>query len=115
MSILKQCCGCKKESNSQKFSEKNPCPECYGWGAFFSTCNHKSYTCKTCGRKQCLLHWPYPMKTKTEAIHFLKGAEIQTNKKCFIKYVEIGNWKKWKIFTTKEDYNSYIKTRKHKR
>lgn len=77
--------------------------------------NKKSCCCKIGHRKQCLLHWPYPMKTESEAIHSLKGAEITSSKKCFVRHVKLGKFDKWKIFTSDEDYKSYIKTRKHKR
>jgi hypothetical protein len=111
-----RCCKIDRiKAEKQKFTKENPCPDCYGWGEWFSTCNHKSYICTTCGRKQCLLHWPYPMKTKSEAIHFLKGAEVSTGKKCFVRHVKLGKFEKWKIFASEEDYQSYLKTRKHKR
>lgn len=61
------------------------------------------------------MHWPYPMTTKEEAIHFLKSAEVKTDKKCFVRQVKLGAFKKWKIFTSEEDYESYVKFRKHKR
>jgi hypothetical protein len=111
----KSCCCRVDKVKMEKFTKEKPCPECYGWGEWFSTCSHKSYVCGTCGRKQCLLHWPYPMKTESEAIHFLKGAEVSTGKKCFIRHVKLGKFEKWKIFTSEEDYQSYLKTRKHKR
>jgi hypothetical protein len=99
-----------------KYSKTNPCKTCYGWNSYFSsTCNHEKFICPECGRKQCLLHWPYPMKTEEEAIHFLKSAEFKTGKKCFVRHIKIGKFEKWKIFTTEEDYKSYLETRKHKR
>ena len=55
------------------------------------------------------------MKTEEEAIHFLKSAELRTGKKCFVRHVRIGEFEKWKIFTGEEDYESYVKFRKHKR
>jgi hypothetical protein len=55
------------------------------------------------------------MKTEEEAIHFLKSAELKTGKKCFVRHIEIGRFVKWKIFTCEEDYESYVKFRKHKR
>jgi len=55
------------------------------------------------------------MKTEKEAIHFLKSAEMKTNKKCFVRHINIGKFEKWKIFTSEDDYQSYIKTRQHKR
>jgi hypothetical protein len=55
------------------------------------------------------------MKTEEEAIHFLRSAELRTGKKCFVRQVKIGGFEKWKIFTSEEDYDSYIETRKHKR
>jgi hypothetical protein len=55
------------------------------------------------------------MKTEEEAIHFLKSAELRTGKKCFVRHVKIGKFEKWKIFTSEEDYKSYLKYRKHKR
>ncbi len=98
-----------------KYTKKQPCPTCYSWIPKNSPCNHKKYVCPTCGREQCILHWPYPMKSETEAIHFLKSAEEKTNKKCFVRQVKIGKFEKWKIFTSEEDYESYIKMKKHKR
>jgi len=55
------------------------------------------------------------MKTKEEALHFLKSAELRTDKKCFVRHVKIGKFEKWKIFTSEEDYESYLRTRKHRR
>ncbi|OHE55104.1 MAG: hypothetical protein A3K61_01160 [Thaumarchaeota archaeon RBG_16_49_8] len=98
------------------YTKSKPCRTCYGWDHWFSSgCKHEKYVCPECGRKQCLLHWPYPMKTEEEAIHFLKSAELKTDKKCFVRHVRIGGFEKWKIFTSEEDYMSYIKTRQHKR
>jgi hypothetical protein len=99
-----------------KYSKENPCPTCYSWIPKDSPCNHEKYQCPECGRKQCLLHWRYPMKSKKEAIHFLKSAQVQTNKECLIRSVYNKAGKvKWKIFTSEEDYESYIRTGKHKR
>jgi len=99
-----------------KYTRENPCKTCYGWNKHFSSsCSHKKFVCPECGRQQCLLHWPYPMKTEEEAIHFLRSAELRTGKKCFVRKVKIGGFEKWKIFTSEEDYYSYTKTRKHKR
>jgi hypothetical protein len=64
------------------------CPTCYGWLDIESTCRHEKYACQTCGRKQCLLHWPYPVKTEKEAIHFPKSAEMRTGKRCFVRSQE---------------------------
>jgi len=62
-----------------------------------------------------VLHWPYPMRTE-EAVHFLKSAEVRTGKRCFVRKVApLPGMQKWKIFTSEEDYESYVKTRKHKR
>jgi len=100
-----------------RYTRDNPCPNCYGWSlGEESTCRHKKYVCPVCGRKQCMLHWPYPMGTEQEAVHFLKSAEVRTGKRCFVRKVVLGpKMEKWKIFTSQEDYESYVKTRKHKR
>lgn len=99
-----------------KYSKDSPCPQCYSWIPKDSPCNHEKYECPTCGRKQCMKHWPYPMKSETEAIHFLKSAEMITGKKCFVrKVVNKSGREKWKIFTSEADYLSYIQTHKHKR
>lgn len=99
-----------------KYSKGKPCGTCYGWDIdFSSSCTHEKFTCPECNRQQCLLHWAYPMKTEEEAIHFLKSAELKTGKKCFVRHIEIGRFVKWKIFTCEEDYESYVKFRKHKR
>jgi len=101
---------------SWKNTKTNPCKTCYGWNPdVSSSCIHEKFICPDCERKQCLLHWPYPMKTEEEAIHFLKSAELRTGKKCFVRNVKIGKFEKWKIFTSEEDYNCYLKYRKHKR
>ncbi len=87
-----------------------------GWNTrFSSTCSHRKFVCPECGRELCMLHWPYPMRTENEAVHFLKAAELRTGKKCFVRQVNIGKFKKWKIFTSETDYRIYIETRKHKR
>lgn len=97
-----------------KYTKSSPCKTCYGWNPRFSSgCTHKKFTCPECGRKQCLLHWPYPMKEET--IHFLKSAELRTGKKCFVMLVKLGEFEKWKIFTSERDYRSYLRTRKHER
>ena len=99
-----------------KYTKLKPCKTCYGWNTnLSSSCTHEKFVCPECGRKQCLLHWPYPMKTEEEAIHFLKSAELRTGKKCFIRHVRIGKFEKWKIFTSQDDYMSYMKNRKHRR
>lgn len=98
------------------YTETSPCPECYSWIPKDSPCDHEKFACRTCGRKQCLRHWPYPMKSRTEAMHFLKSAEVVTGKRCFVrKVVNRAGRVKWKIFTSEEDYQSYIQTGKHRR
>ena len=102
--------------NPWPYNEHNPCPTCYSWIPKDSSCTHEKYVCPTCGRAQCKLHWPYPMKSKREAIHFLKWAEIKNGKRCFVRGIENSAGKtKWKIFTSEEDYESYKTTGKHKR
>jgi hypothetical protein len=99
-----------------KYTKEHPCKTCYGWNPWFSSgCTHKKFICPECGRKQCLFHWPYPMKTEEEAIHFLKSAERRVGEKCFIRHVKVGRFEKWKIFVSEEDFRSYMKTREHKR
>jgi len=55
------------------------------------------------------------MKTKEEAIHFMKPAEIRTDKSCFVREVRRMSFVKWKIFTSESDYMSYMQTGKHRR
>jgi hypothetical protein len=56
------------------------------------------------------------MKTEREAIHFLKWAEIKTGKKCFVRGIKnLAGKTKWKIFTSEEDYESYLTSGKHSR
>lgn len=99
-----------------RFTRENPCPTCYSWIPRDSPCDHEKYVCPTCGRKQCLRHWPYPMKSETEAIHFLKSAEVVTGRRCFVRKVANNAGKdKWKIFTSEEDYQSYLESKRHKR
>ncbi|MDG7002174.1 MAG: hypothetical protein JRN15_24000, partial [Nitrososphaerota archaeon] len=105
-----------KKAVDWQYTRSSPCKTCYGWDPWFSSeCAHEKYVCPDCGRKQCLLHWPYPMQTEVEAIHFLKSAELRTGKKCFFRHVKIGKFEKWKIFVSELDYESYVTTRKHKR
>ena len=105
-----------KATQMSAFTQENPCPTCYGWDRTMeSTCTHAKYVCPTCNRQQCLWHWPYPMATKEEALPFLKSAEVRTGKPCFVRLVIIGQFRKWKIFTSEEDFDSYLKTRKHQR
>ena len=98
------------------FGKDNPCPECYGWWLSYSTCDHEKYVCQTCWRPLCLLHWRYPMHSKDEALHFLRSAEVATGKRCFVGRAQVptGGWK-WKVFTCREDYESYLKHKKHRR
>jgi len=56
------------------------------------------------------------MQTRDEAIHFLKGAEVCSGKKCFVRTARLPTGgEKWKIFTSEEDYESYVKYKKHRR
>lgn len=102
-------------SQPKELTKNRPCPTCYGWLDIESTCRHEKYVCPTCGRKQCLLNWSYHMKTKEEAIHFLKSAEMRTGQRCFVRIVRRTSFVKWKIFTSEQDYLSYVQTGKHKR
>ena len=52
------------------------------------------------------------MNTEEEAIHFLKTAELQTGKTCFVRHVTLGTFEKWNIYTSEEDYISYRIVRK---
>jgi hypothetical protein len=62
------------------------------------------------------MHWPYPMSTRDEALHFLKSAELQKGKRCFVREVmNLRGGAKWKIFTSEEDYESFARTGKHAR
>lgn len=104
---------------SWSFTEDTPCPTCFGWVPRDSPCDHDKYQCPTCGRRQCLLHWRYPMRTRREAIHFLKSAQIQTGRPCFVRPIERQRRGHtavtWKIFTSEGDYQSYLATGKHRR
>jgi hypothetical protein len=59
------------------------------------------------------------MKTRREAIHFLKGAEHQTGKRCTVRPVEraarVEPITQWKIFTSEDDWRSYRDTGRHRR
>lgn len=49
------------------------------------------------------------MKTKVEAVHFLKGAEVSTGKKCIMRLTPLpGGFKKYKIFPDEQAYNDYL-------
>jgi hypothetical protein len=102
-----------------KFTEDSPCPTCLSWIPRDSPCSHEKYECQTCGRRQCLLHWPYPMRTRREAQHFLKSAQLRTGQQCFVRSVssrgDVGAAPVWKIFTSEADYESYVRTGRHRR
>lgn len=56
------------------------------------------------------------MQSREKAIHFLKGAEVCTGKRCFVRKANVPTGgEKWKIFTSEEDYESYVELKKHKR
>jgi hypothetical protein len=101
------------------FTEDRPCPTCFSWLPRDSPCDHAKYECPTCGRRQCLSHWPYPMRSRREALHFLKGAQVQTGKACFVRSVgkprREGSSTVWKVFTSEDDFLSYMTTGKHRR
>ena len=98
------------------YTRDDPCPECSGWDpGQASTCGHAKWACPSCGRTQCWTHWPYPVSTEEEAVHFLRSATIRTGKACFVRAVTRGPFVRWKIFTSEEDYRSYTRTGKHGR
>lgn len=76
------------------------------------------YQCPACERRQCLLHWRYPIRTPREADHFLKAAEAQSGKACFVRAVEKRRRDQvvtvWEIFTSEEDYQAYQQTGRHR-
>lgn len=100
-------------------TEDHPCPVCYSWIPRDSPCDHRKYECPECGRRQCLLHWRYPMRTSGEARHFLKAAQSQTGKACFVRAVQRQRRGRsvtvWKIFTSEDDYQAYQRTGRHRR
>jgi len=56
------------------------------------------------------------MHSEDEAMHFLKGAEVYTGKKCFIRRAKVPTGgEKWEVFTAEEDYENYVRFKKHKR
>lgn len=102
-----------------RFTEQDPCPTCHSWVPRDSPCDHDEYQCPTCGRRQCLLHWRYPMRSRREALHFLGAAQALTGKACFVRPVEKrlrgGEAIVWKIFTSEDDFRSYLRTGEHAR
>lgn len=101
------------------YSEHQPCATCYSWVPRDSPCDHEKYECPKCGRRQCVRHWRYPMKSRREAQHFLRSAQVVTGKACFIRPVKKQLRSKtatvWKIFTSEEDFRLYRRTSKHAR
>ncbi|HEU4541580.1 MAG TPA: hypothetical protein VFR23_10695 [Jiangellaceae bacterium] len=101
------------------YTASRPCPECYSWIPRDSPCDHDKYECPTCGRRQCVLHWRYPMRSHREAVHFLKSAQVVTGKACFVRAVAKRRGSRestmWKIFTSESDYQSYVDTGQHSR
>jgi hypothetical protein len=60
----------------------------------------------------------YPMQSEDEATHthLLKAAEVCIGMKWFVRKANAPTGvKKWKIFTSEEDYESYVEFKKHKR
>lgn len=101
------------------YSERHPCPTCGSWVARDSPCDHPGFECPTCGRRQCLAHRRYPMKTRREALHFLAAARAQTGKACFVRSVDTARGDRvdtvWKVFTSEDGYRSYLDTGSHRR
>jgi hypothetical protein len=54
-----------------------------------------------------------------EAVHFLKSAQVQTGGESFVRPVEKQRANRtntvWKVFTSEQDYQSYLTTGKHRR
>lgn len=101
------------------YTEDEPCPACGSWVPRDSPCDHAAFECPTCGRRQCLLHWRYPMRSRREALHFLAAAGARTGKDCFVRAVDRQLGERvatvWKIFTSEEDYRAYLATGRHRR
>jgi hypothetical protein len=59
------------------------------------------------------------MRTRREAQHFLKSAQLRTGQQCFVRSVssrgDVGAAPVWKIFTSEADYESYLRTGRHRR
>ncbi len=59
------------------------------------------------------------MKTQREAVHFLKSAQVQTEGESFARPVVKQRANRtntvWKVFTSEQDYQSYLTTGKHRR
>ncbi|HEX6220959.1 MAG TPA: hypothetical protein VF115_07680 [Acidimicrobiia bacterium] len=59
------------------------------------------------------------MRTRREAIHFLKAAETVTGKPWFVRAVDKQRRERkatvWKIFTSEYDFESYRDTGQHAR
>lgn len=70
------------------FTEENTCSKCFCWVPRDAPCDHDKYQCPVCSRRRCVLHWRYPMKTQREALQFLKSAQVQTGKECFVHSVK---------------------------
>jgi hypothetical protein len=102
------------------YTEAAPCPTRGSWIPRDSPCDHEPYECSTCGRRQCLRHWNDPLRTRTEALHFLKGAQIQAGQDCFVQEVPPKRTNeralaRWKIFTSEADCQHYMRVGKHQR
>jgi hypothetical protein len=59
------------------------------------------------------------MRSRREALHFLKEAETVTGKPCFIRSINKQRGDQtvtvWKIFTSEDDYESYLRSGQHLR
>ncbi|SHI20158.1 hypothetical protein [Sporanaerobacter acetigenes] len=85
--------------------------------------NHTQYICSTCGRCICIdrdekrnvYRWNFPFKTLEIAKLYLRTAEVICQDVCGI-YEVIGKNNRifYKIFHTKEDFQSYLLKNKDK-
>lgn len=55
--------------------------------------------------------WKFPFNTKALARRYLKQAERETGKRCFVRQVSVKAYV-FKIFVSEEDYEKYQKKKR---
>jgi hypothetical protein len=110
---------------------KNMCQECYVSNNRITPLlnplecleNHTQYICGTCGRFICIEHdpnkglqrWNFPFKSLDIAKLYLRTADYTTKKPCGIYEIKSGKGRlSYKIFSTPQDLETYLKKNKDK-
>jgi hypothetical protein len=104
-----------------------PCPECYSpnsratplHGAVDCLTHHTQYICSTCGRMICIetgiagkrrARSLMPFKSLTEAILYLRVAEILLNNRCAIyEFIDRRGTARYRIMENDQAFEDYLR------